>query len=187
MNEHRFKELALDYNRWIKTSSHSKFVGDSLFPIIDSLYQEYSKEFETLGYMNNELINKLQRCGALADARAFHYGIAIENACKARLIYEGNIVCDGGKINGLRSDHNIEEMARQLGVISPESDPEFLKLITYQLQTLSKYPIAKSLKKQNEFTGRTNGIRHKESDLTQSIILQILKYTELHEIYDSYN
>ncbi len=186
MDEKRFRELVLDYERWIKASYHSKFIGDSLYPIIENCYKICS--LDTFGKKNQtqEFINKVQRWGALSDARAFHYGIAIENACKARLIYDGKINSDGNKITGIRNDHNIEEMTKQLGVTSPKTDPEFLKLLTFQLQSLSKYPIAKTRKKQNEFTGRTEGARLIEGELTLSIITQTLKHDILREIYKKY-
>lgn len=182
----RFKELALDYERWIKSACRNKCVGDDLLPNILKAAATFNSNRNGLITQSSQFTNQIQHWGALAGARTLFYGLAIENACKARVIFDGNIDSDGETIMGIRGDHNIEQMANQLGVKSPDSSPEFLKLLTYQTQTLSKYPIAKSRKKQNEFTGRAIGARKVEGQLTEDIILQVLKHEHLIQLYNSF-
>jgi len=187
MEKERFKELALDYSRWVKQSCRNKFVGDTLLPIIDKAYVKHSSDVKGFEEQSNAFINNIQNWGALSEARALYYGLAIENACKARLIFDGVVESDGDKIIHLRTDHDIEGMVRQLGVSSPPDEPEFLKLLTYQTQVLSKYPIAKNRKKQKEFTGRALGARPIEGLITHDIIFQILRHKELQDLYKKYS
>lgn len=185
MDEEKYKELALDYKRWVKQAWFNKFVGDSIYVLVEKA-QAHASDINGYEAQTEKFINNVQKWGALSEARALYYGLAIENACKARQIDDGYIKCNGNTISGLRTDHNIEQMAVQLGVKSPSSEPEFLKLLTYQLQTLAKYPIAKSRKKQKEFTGRALGGRLIESQITNDIIMQILKHNALIKLYQSY-
>lgn len=186
MEEQRFTELATDYTRWVKQACRQKFVGDDLMKNINEAWLKYLQLNNQFEAQTPEFVNRLQIWGALAEHRALAYGLAIENACKARLIYDGAIESDGEKIKGLRTDHNIEAMAQQLGVSSPADDPEFLKLLTYQTQVLAKYPIAKNRTKQKEFTGRSIGATEKDGRSTLTVIIQVLKHQELIDLYHSF-
>ncbi|MEQ9467425.1 MAG: hypothetical protein RLN88_08440 [Ekhidna sp.] len=183
MDHERFKELANDYKRWVIYSSHNMSVGDDLFSNIQRANHEVISLQKKMEYDSQHFHNSIGHWGALANARILFYGLAIENAFKARLIFDGKVYSDGEKFVGLRSDHNIEAMANQLGVSSPKSNPNFLKYVTFQTQSLSKYPIAKSLKKQKEFTGVIVGAMKRDGVLTEEIILRMLKEDELIRIF----
>ncbi|MEE8431090.1 MAG: hypothetical protein V3S16_07575, partial [Candidatus Desulfatibia sp.] len=151
MESTRYDELFTDYSRWVQESRRQFFVSHILLPHAFDISTKFSESADSVP--KGEILELAQKTMALTNARAFHLGIAIENATKARHIYDGHIESIEGKPKGLRTDHNILEHVRQCQVkLSPE-ETIFLERISYQTNSLAKYPIAKNVDSQNAFSG----------------------------------
>lgn len=112
-----------------------------------------------------------------------YLGLAIENACKARLIRDGKIQFNNGRVKGLPTSHNIFEMVKSVGVELDEKSTKFLKRLSYQIKVLAKYPIAKDIKTQNQFTGIVVGGTKEESIMVEQIIINVLRDEDIIKIY----
>lgn len=118
-----------------------------------------------------------------AGAAGTLYGLAIENACKARLIRDGVIEVRQGKARSLRGDHDVLAMARQAGCELTEDEQKYLGLMSYQVRVLSRYPIAKNVPGQTQFTGRAIGARAEEAAEVQGLVERILQDEDLVAIF----
>ncbi|MEJ2372901.1 MAG: hypothetical protein P8Y16_03755 [Sulfurimonas sp.] len=107
----------------------------------------------------------------------------IENATKARHIYDGNVESINGKPKGLRTDHNILEHVRQCLVALTTEETTFLERISYQTNSLAKYPIAKDVDSQKKFSGVIVGSLPSEEAMARSIIERCLKHEKLISIF----
>lgn len=184
MDEHRYEELFLEEARCVRQARRLKFVGDSFTSHVIASLEPVLHDRKGFVNQSAEYREAVERFRALADGRALHYGLAIENSVKARQIRSGLITVENGKPRGLRTDHKILEQVQQVGYVPDGEEREFLALLAYQTETLTKYPIAKSLDKQLDFTGRSVGSRPAEAEWLHRIIVGVLQDQNLIEIYE---
>lgn len=184
MDEKRFKELFEDSSLWIQQARRLKIAGDFFTTPASKSLNEILINREKPPKQSPEFLNSLETLRSYSDARALLYGLSIENACKARLIQDGYIEIHNGKAKNLRSDHNILELVKQTQYRPTEEEAEYLHLLSYQIKVLAKYPIAKDVNTQSEFTGRAVGARPVESQIVHKIIIQVLKYERLIKIFE---
>jgi len=181
MEAERFDELFQEESRWVGQARRLYIAGDALTDQVVAVDGAEARE-----RMPN-MSERIELLHSLAGARALLFGLAIENAAKAKQIQEGTVVSNGGNPVGLRTDHNILEHARQLGISLTEEEEEFLRLVTFQTKSLSKYPIAKNLTAQREFSGVMLGAVAEESDTVRSIIHKILGDNSMIDHFDQGN
>ena len=184
MDPDRYDELFHTVERWVRKARKLFFVADSLSQQTLEAYSDFISDREGASKQSPAFLEKAEAASAFSDARALLFGLAIENAAKARQIRDQVVLSSGGSPKGLRTDHNLLEHVRQLGVRLDKDAEEFLELLTYQTQTLSKFPIAKNVGAQNRFTGRAVGARQIESGITARIIRETLSYPELVAIFE---
>ena len=181
MESVRYDELFSDYSRWVLESRRQFYVSEVLLPHAYDASRQFSA---CVGPASQEKILELaQKTMALSNARAFHIGISIENATKARHIYDGRVESINGKPKGLRTDHNILEHVRQCLVILTDEETTFLERISYQTNSLAKYPIAKDVDSQKKFSGVIVGSQPNDEAMARSIIERCLKHEELISIF----
>jgi hypothetical protein len=129
-----------------------------------------------------EQLEAIQHLRAHTDASNLLYGLAIENAYKTRQILDGRVSVEGGEFKDMRADHNILEMVRAYSIGVSEREIDILKSVTFTTVSMGKYPIAKSAKRQKDFTGRTYGA-DVVAPLTRRIVLELLKESPYTDIF----
>lgn len=182
MNNERYKQLFSDASLWLKEVCRQLYVARVLFqPAFQAL-----RNFELLGAASEQDISlAAEKVKALSNARAFHLGIAIENATKAKQVIEGKITVSDGRPKSLRTDHNILEHVRQCGAQLTEREVKFLERVSFQVSSLAKYPIAKDAQSQGKYTGIIVGSHPKEEPMVISIIAKVLAGTDLESAFRS--
>jgi len=184
MDADRFEELFKDVDRWVFQARRLKIVADHLTVPAEEAQREFYFHPEK-AEQTPSFLNSLQNYRAFSDSNSLLLGLAIENACKARLILDGKIIFENGRVKGLPISHNIFEMVKSVGVDLDEEKTKFLKRLTYQIKVLAKYPIAKDLKTQNQFTGTVVGGTKEESAIVDQIIINVLRDEDIIKIYKS--
>lgn len=184
MDEERFEELFTDVERWILQARRLKIAGDQFVPAYDSvvaqnLLNAAGFKLGSLQFLNSNM--ELQR--AYGDACALLWGLALENAIKARQIRDGYITIKNGKAENLRHDHNLLEMIKKTHYEPTGEESVHLELLSYQVRVLARYSIGKNLKIQSAFTGRTTGGSSHEARLIDDLIKKILKDDDLVDIF----
>ncbi|WP_415028751.1 hypothetical protein [Alloalcanivorax venustensis] len=180
MDNDRYKELFSNAERWMDEACRQLFAAQVLFsPAFLAL-----RSFERMGSASMDAMSlAAEKVKSLSNARAFHLGIAIENATKARKIINGEITVFEGKPRGLRTDHNILEHVRQCGVQLTDKEEKFLERLSFQVSSLAKYPIAKDLESQRKFTGIIVGSHPEEEPMVMTIIAKVIQDTGLESMF----
>lgn len=180
MDQKLFEQYFLDVKRWVKKSRELMISAYYLAAVWEKLYST-GKDVSNLckGGLPRHPFEAWKSVG---DSAALLIGLALENALKGHLIEKGYIsINEKGKIVGLDGSHNILSMVQKSAYEATEAEAERLGLLTFQVQSLSKYHLAKDAKKQAEFTGRTdNPVNYYK--LATKIILHIFA-GELRELY----
>jgi hypothetical protein len=183
MDEKRFQELFADTERWVRQARRLKIAGDHFTPAVVQVLTEWLQDRDGAARQTPEFLEKNEVLRSLTDARALLYGLCIENACKARGIEDARIELRDGAAKRLRSDHNVLEMVKEAGYTPCQEEAEFLGLLAYQTRTMSKYPIAKDLRGQNQFTGRVVGARPEEGEMVERIVVRVLREDRLQSVF----
>ena len=184
MDKERYSELFNDVKRWVLASRQQYYIASILTPISESVMADFCFDRKGANNQSPFFLEKAEKSIALTNACALHLGLAIENSTKARKIFDGEILVKNGKPIGLRTDHNILEHVRQCGVILSNDEKVFLERLSYQINSLAKYPIAKKLKNQNNFTGIIVGGNSDDLESVSRIINRILKDKALVSIFN---
>jgi len=195
-----FNKHFLDSNGWIKKARQLMLTAHYLVFIESKLWKNVFIESESCeikpdvklsdiidGYKNPMQKDDFETLSSVLISSPLLVGFALENILKAVLIREKEIRIEKGvKITGLVKNHDILGMLKLFKkhkLNLNENEEKKIKHLTFQLQTLSRYPIAKDLNKQNEFTGVVN--RHEEYyNLATKIIKDILN-TEEWKLYSN--
>ena len=180
MKQELYDKYFLDVHRWVKKSRELMISAHYLVAVWTKLYAT-GKEVPNLcaGGLGR---HPFEAWASVGGSAALLIGLALENALKGHFIEKGEIFIDEkGKIVGLDGSHNILSMVQKSSYKTNESEAESLRLLTFQVQSLSKYHLAKSAKKQSEFTGRTdNPINYYK--LADKIIISLFE-DDLNELY----
>lgn len=173
MDEVRFKDLFTEVERWVLQAREHHYVSQVLTEPTHSAFSRFVAQSIASPVRGPDFMNMVSQSAALSNARALYFGLTLELAAKARSILDGKVSVDSGVAKGLRTDHDVIEHVRQCGVQLNESEFEFLELLSYQLASLSKYPVAKNLKAQNRFTGRKVGAAPAEQQLVYALACRV--------------
>ena len=87
------------------------------------------------------------------------------------------------KQKNLRSDHNLLAMVNEAKYTPNQDESYFLERLTYQVQVLARYSIAKKCSTQSKFTGVIVGGSSHDSQMVHSIIIKVLKDQDLVDIF----
>jgi hypothetical protein len=149
-----FEAHLLSAEKWVRKARELKLVADEMKqlaePFNQALLEAITKQREAeekpaAWRAATEVVEEvIFKQYSILSAVDFFYGLALENACKARLIAEGQITIREGKPKGLRSDHNILEMVRSCAVTLSPKEVEFLSTLSAHVRTWAKYPITKN-------------------------------------------
>ena len=183
MDAARFKELFVEVERWVLKAREHHFVSQMLTAPAHSTFSRFVTQSVASPVRDAAFMNLVSESSALSNARALYFGLTLELAAKARSILDDRVSVEDGVPKNLRPDHNVLEHVRQCGVSLSESETEFLDLVSFQLTSLSKYPIAKSLKAQNRFTGRKVGADPAEQQLVFNLACRVLHDPRLVSIF----
>ncbi|EKA7365959.1 MULTISPECIES: hypothetical protein [Vibrio] len=161
----QFEDIFLDQKRWIDMFISHCITAKELILIA---YPFQEKVVNRAGNTSD-----FEKYGAFSDAAALHVGLAIENLVKAKSISENEIqINENGEAKGLATHHDLLKHVTNAGISLTNEQKEFLKRLAFQTNSLSKYPLAKNLKTQTEFTGICVGmVALKEA---KPIILEII-------------
>ena len=152
MKQELFNQYFLDVSRWIKKSRELMIAARYLVAVETNLHTTGK---DVLGDVSSEFdYHPFQAWASVGSAAALLLGLSLENLVKAHLISIGKITIDeNNKIHGLTASHNLSGMLAETECQLNEEEELSVKRLTYQLQTLSKYHLAKNTQKQAEFTG----------------------------------
>ena len=125
------------------------------------------------GNMTLEALELVQDWRAYGEMGTFIYGMAIENACKARQILDGVIEAKDGKLRGGHMDHNVLAMVLACNISLTDEETKILESVSFVTKSMAKYPIAKDVNAQNKFKGVTYGLAT-IGPLANRIILDLL-------------
>lgn len=184
MDKDQYSEHFNNTTRWVLESRRQYYIASILTPQSEIAMSDFVSDKQGATCQSVNFLEKAEKVMALTNACSLHLGLAIENSTKARKIFLGEINVEDGKPIGLRTDHNILEHVRQCGVILNEYEVTFLERLSYQVNSLAKYPIAKNLKNQNNFTGVIVGGNSDELNFVSDIIHRVLKDDILVSIFD---
>ena len=183
MDAKRFTELFTDPIRWVHQARRLRMAADELTDSSTRALAAFIGDNHGRATQSAAFLNKAELFGALTDARALLYGLAIENACKARLIRTRTITVEDGRAKGLRTDHDVFAMVKDASYSPADDEAEFLRLLSYQVRVLTRYPIARDVDTQNRFTGRKVGARPEESQMVKEIVLKVLREKDLSDAF----
>jgi hypothetical protein len=179
MDPERFKQFGLTAIRWA-------YQTHRLYIAAQALARPEAEAMRTVlsqwGTRSIEQLEAIQRARAYTDTSNSLYGLAIENAYKTRQILDGKVSVEGGEFKGMRTDHNILEMVRSYGISLNEDEIDILRTVTFATMSMGKYPVARSAKKQKDFTGRTYGAEF-VAPLTRRLVLELLKESPHTDIF----
>ncbi|MGL5026018.1 MAG: hypothetical protein ACRC6P_08595, partial [Shewanella oncorhynchi] len=142
----QFKDRFLNQDRWIRMFISHCITAKELILI--------AFPFQEKVVSRNGNTSDFEKYIAFDDAAALHVGLAIENLVKAKSISEKKIqINEDGDAKGLATHHDLLKHVTNAGISLTNEQEAFLKRLAFQTNSLSKYPIAKNLKTQKEFTG----------------------------------
>ncbi|HHH28471.1 MAG TPA: hypothetical protein ENK57_09015 [Polyangiaceae bacterium] len=125
MDESRFEELALDPTRWTTVARKLRIAAGLLGET------ESAELWGHVAHTDEDLaIRSWERWVAAISGCGILLAYAVENACKARSIRDGDISVKNGQLRGLRSDHHLVEMLRQLKVVLSVDEAATLERLT---------------------------------------------------------
>ena len=153
MDEKRFEELFTDVERWVRQARRLKAAGDLFVKPIAYLDRQNLSDIEGFKSQSPEFLESHDLCHGFVEASALLHGLAIENACKARQIRDKHLIVENGVAKNLRSDHNLLAMVNESKYTPNQDEKLFLERLTYQVQVLGRYSIAKRCSQQSKFTG----------------------------------
>ena len=179
MDQELFNQYFLDAKRWIKKSRELMISAHYLVSISRDMYLAGNEQCRPSNGLER---HPFEAWASLGHSAALLVGLALENALKGHLVEKGHItINESGKITGLDGSHNLSSMLQQSNYNPTCQEIESINLLTFQLQSLSKYHIAKNPKKQADFTGRVDNPSN-YYELATKIILQLID-GELRELY----
>lgn len=180
MEQELFNKYFLDTKRWVKKSRELMISAHYLVFIGECLYNTGR---DTINRYHSVLqCHPFEAWHSVGSSASLLMGFALENALKAHLIEKGIIyINEQNKIIGLDRGHNLLSMLEESNYKMNEEEKETIRLLTFQLQSLSRYHLARSPRKQAEFTGRV-GNPAIYYNLITKIILEILS-AENRELY----
>lgn len=183
MDEERFEELFTDVERWILQARRLKIAGDKLVPAYEYQLNQNLLDSDGIQRQSPQFLDNVKLQRAYGDACALLWGLAIENAIKARQIHDGYITVKNGRAKNLHAGHDLIEMVKRTHYKPTQDEIDYLELLSYQIRVLAKYSIAKDLKTQSKFTGRVVGGSAFEAQFVNNILRKILGDSELVNIF----
>lgn len=183
MHEKRFEELFTDIERWVRQARRLKAAGDLFIETISYLDRRNLSDIEGFESQSPEFLEAHDQSYGFVQASALLHGLAIENVCKARQIRDKHIIVQCGEAKNLRSDHNLLAMVNEAKYTPNQDESYFLERLTYQVQVLARYSIAKKCSTQFKFTGVIVGGSSHDSQMVHSIIIKVLKDQDLVDIF----
>ncbi|MEB3311833.1 MAG: hypothetical protein VKJ02_16535 [Snowella sp.] len=155
MKQELFNKYILDASRWLKKSRELMIAARYLVAIHAALYRNGKDVISTTSSEFD--YHPFQAWASVSNSAALLLGLALENLIKAHLVSIGKIKIDeGNKIQGLTGNHNLSRMLAEAECQLSEEEERSIAQLTFQLQTLSKYHLAKNAAKQSEFSGCTD-------------------------------
>lgn len=151
MNQELFNEYFFDTKKWIK-KSRELMISASYLILTEQSLLNTGKEL----IQNKE--NQIKRhpfesYKSVILASPLLIGLALENILKADHIKKGIIKLENSKIKGLTSNHDLLKMLNISKYELSSQDKKSITQLTFQLQSLGRYHIAKNSEKQNEYSG----------------------------------
>jgi hypothetical protein len=157
MKQELFNQYLLDVSRWLKKSRELMISARYLVSIEEGLFLS-GKDLRRADSADFDC-HPFQAFASVGTA-ALLLGLALENLIKGHLVSIGEITIDEeNKIRGLSGNHDLPSMLAQTGCDLSKEENQSISRLTFQLQTLSKYHLAKSTTKQAEFTGQVENSR----------------------------
>lgn len=179
MDPERFKQVALSPIRWAY-QAHRLYIAAQVFARPEA--EAMRAVLAQWGIRSIEQLEAIQHLRAYTDVSNLLYGLAIENAYKTREILDDKVSVERGQFKDMRTDHNILEMVRSYRITLDKHEIDILRTVTFATVSMGKYPIALSVKRQKEFTGRTRGAEF-VAPLTRRIVLELLKESPYTDIF----
>ncbi|MEK2080865.1 hypothetical protein WOB72_22610 [Vibrio parahaemolyticus] len=172
MEQELFNKYFLDTNKWVKKAREHMISAHYLVHIHSELFGKGNEPIQ--GYQPELIRHPFEAYKSVGDSSSLLIGFALENALKAHLIEKGAIFIDeNGKVKGLNGSHDLVSMLEKSSFEPDEKESEIIRLLTFQLQSLSRYHLARNRKKQAEFSGRVdNPLTY--YNLVSKIIINIL-------------
>ena len=153
MKQELFNEYFLDVTRWVKKSRELMIAANYLIEISNGLFNTGN---DVINNCSKLQYHPFEAWASVSSAASLLLGLALENLVKSHLIEKKTIDIDeNNKVKGLYGGHDLLKMLNDSDYSLNENEQENIKLLTFQLQSLSKYHLAKNPTKQAEFTGRT--------------------------------
>jgi hypothetical protein len=166
--------FANDSDRWVSKAKEHLIIAKTLLPFCSHSVQLMNPNF----YTNQELLISKERLKAYSTAIGFSLGMALENIIKAKLISEKKIIAEDGKLIMPKDcqSHDLDKMLKfgDYNINLTEYDILVVKYLSFCIYSLGKFPIAKNIANQNNFTGTQ--YNHLEcSRLTKKIFNQLFQ------------
>lgn len=183
MRPERYDVLAASPVRWTY-EAHRQHLTGAAFAYLDRSAELRARHlgFGRTHPLSVEALEAVQEIRAYTSASMLHFGLAMENAFKARRFRDRGAAAQSGTLKHLRSDHDILHMARDCHIRLNDWETDVLRSITFAVKSSGKYPIAKTAAKQAEFSGRIYGPQH-TAPLTERICVELLRDDRLVAIF----
>lgn len=152
MKQELFNKYLLDTSKWIKKSREQMIAARYLITIENEIFRKGNDVINSQSSDFN--YHPFQAWASVGSAASLIMGLALENLIKGHQVDVGDIsINKNNKVRGLSGDHNLLEMVKKTDYKLSKDEESSLKRLTFQVQSLSKYHLAKNAVKQKKFSG----------------------------------